>query len=137
MGLLTLVQDSLRKAFTYASTYFSLVKKHAESLTNFLVEQAKARLGTREQLGTEFDEVTHFDQPVVEGLVKNLQATSYYTSATDHIPKADAPSPYLNSQCSVCFPTSLDPRQLAGKKETRQEALPIVILSYPILIISC
>src|SRR5260370_10818260 len=94
MGL-TLVHDSLRKAFTYASTYFSLVKKHAESLTNFLVlvEQAKARLGTREQLGTEFDEVTHFDQPVVEGLVKNLQATSYYTSATDHIPKADVPVP--------------------------------------------
>src|SRR5260370_705892 len=73
MGLLTLVKDSLRKAFTYASTYFSLVKKHAESLTNFLVEQAKARLGTRGQLGTEFDEVTHFDQPVVGGLVKNLQ----------------------------------------------------------------
>src|SRR5260370_19206196 len=95
MGLLTLVKDSLRKAFTYASTYFSLVKKHAERLTNLLVEQAKARLGTREQLGTEFDEVTHFDQPVVEGLVKSLQATSYYTSATDHIPKPQSLSQLL------------------------------------------
>lgn len=93
-----LSQESLRRPFGTALTYFQLVQQRAAGLTHNVIENARPSPTAPSSLPVLTTE--H-----VEQLACNPDATSYFTSKESHIPIGDqAPSPYLQSRCLLCHP---------------------------------
>ncbi|KAF9504187.1 hypothetical protein BS47DRAFT_1308625, partial [Hydnum rufescens UP504] len=84
--------ESLRKPFSKALQYFQLVQQRTDELTRNVVEAYRAAGGVC---------------LVVEEMSRDRTATSHYFKEEDHKPSGndEAPSPYLRSRCSLCFPS--------------------------------
>ncbi|KAF9508707.1 hypothetical protein BS47DRAFT_1302517 [Hydnum rufescens UP504] len=99
--------ESLRKPFSKALQYFQLTQQWSNELMHTVVEAY--------QVNTNLCALP-LSSDIVEDLSKDPVAMSYYSKEEDHQPsgKNEAPSPYLCSQCSLCFPSKpeRDPNEL-------------------------
>lgn len=95
-----MLQESLRKPFSKALQHFQLVQQRADELTRNVVEACR-------QEGNPMSRISLLTSEVVEEMSRDPAATSYYVKDEDHQPTASdaAPSAYLRSRCSLCFPS--------------------------------